>query len=106
MKVRVLRRVEEDLGTSVRRTAAFEGIGAPLVWRILSVNSYFTYTTSSGSKPSLLMTTVQGCVLPMDSHKIVVPNILFTDEAGFTRHGIANLDDNPQTSMSGWASFK
>jgi hypothetical protein len=31
MDIRVLRRVEEDPGTSVQRIAAAEGIGVPLV---------------------------------------------------------------------------
>jgi hypothetical protein len=34
-EVRVLRRAEEDPGTSVRRIAAAEGIGVPLAWRTL-----------------------------------------------------------------------
>jgi hypothetical protein len=42
-EVRVLRRVEEDPGTSVRRIAAAEGIGVPLVWRILHEQSLCPY---------------------------------------------------------------
>jgi hypothetical protein len=43
MEVRVLRRVEEGPGTSVRRTAAAEGIVIPLVWRILHEQSFYPY---------------------------------------------------------------
>jgi hypothetical protein len=39
-KVHVLRRVEEDPGTSVRRMAAAESIGVPLVLRILEQSLY------------------------------------------------------------------
>jgi hypothetical protein len=34
-EVRVFRKPEEDRGISVQRIAAAEGIGVPLVWRIL-----------------------------------------------------------------------
>jgi hypothetical protein len=57
LEVRVLRRVEEDPGTSVRRIAITEQIGVPLVWRI----PHSTYITFSECKPSLLLTVVQGC---------------------------------------------
>jgi hypothetical protein len=43
MEVRVVRRVKEDPGTSVRRIAAAEGIGALLVWRILHEQSLYLY---------------------------------------------------------------
>jgi hypothetical protein len=43
MEVRVLRRVEEDPRTSVRRIAAAEGIGVPLVWIILQEQSLYPY---------------------------------------------------------------
>jgi hypothetical protein len=41
-EVRVLRRVE-DPGSSLRRIAAAEGIGIPLVWRILHEPSLYPY---------------------------------------------------------------
>jgi hypothetical protein len=43
MEVRILRRVEEDPGTSVRGIKAAEGIGVPLVWRILHEQSLYPY---------------------------------------------------------------
>jgi hypothetical protein len=58
-EVRVLRRLHRDAGTSVRRIAAVEIIGFPLVRRILH-DSHFTHTTSSKYKPSVLMTINQG----------------------------------------------
>jgi hypothetical protein len=43
MEVRVFRRMEEDPRTSVRRIAAAEGIGVPLLWRILHEQSLYPY---------------------------------------------------------------
>jgi hypothetical protein len=43
LEVLVLRRVEEELGTSVRGIAAAEGIGAPLVSRILHEQLHCPY---------------------------------------------------------------
>jgi hypothetical protein len=39
---RILRRVEEDPGTSVQRTAAAESIGVPFIRRILHERSLYT----------------------------------------------------------------
>jgi hypothetical protein len=39
MEVNLLRRVEDEPGTSVRGIAAAEGISVPLVWRILHEKS-------------------------------------------------------------------
>jgi hypothetical protein len=57
MEVHILRKVEEDPGTSVWRIAAAEGISVPLVGRILH---HFTHTTFSECKPSLLLTIMRG----------------------------------------------
>jgi hypothetical protein len=43
MEVSILKRVEEDPGTSVRRIAAAEGVGVPLVWIILHEQSLHPY---------------------------------------------------------------
>jgi hypothetical protein len=43
MEVHILRGVEEDPATSVRRTAADEGTGVPLVWRIPHEQSLYPY---------------------------------------------------------------
>jgi hypothetical protein len=53
--------------TSVQRIAAAEGIGVPLVWRIIHEQSLYSYTSSR-------------CVVNTQ----FVANILFTEEAGFT----------------------
>jgi hypothetical protein len=112
MEVRVLRRVEENPRTSVHRNAAAEGIGVPHVWRILHEQSLYPYHIQR----------VQA-LTPPDHHARVVychwllakcvvnpqfvANILFTDEAGFTRDGIVNfrnthvrVDDNPHTTVA------
>jgi hypothetical protein len=127
MEVRVLRRVEEDTGTSVRRISAAESIGVPLVWRILHEQSLYPYHIQRG----------QALIPPGHRARVVychwllakcvvnprfVANILFTDEVGFKRDSVVNfhnthvwVDDNPHTtvasrnqlgfsSMSGWAS--
>jgi hypothetical protein len=112
MEVHILRRAEEDPGTSERRTAAAEGIGVPLVWKILYEQSLYPYHIQQ----------VQALTPPDDHARVVychwllakcivnsrfVPNILFTDEAGFTRAGIVNfhnihvwVDDNPHTTVA------
>jgi hypothetical protein len=43
MKVHVLRRVEEDLGSSVQRTATVEVISDTLVWRTNYEQSLYPY---------------------------------------------------------------
>jgi hypothetical protein len=48
-EVRVLRRVEEDPGTSVRRISAAESFGVPLVWRILHEQCLFIIEKTCGS---------------------------------------------------------
>lgn len=53
VEVRVVRRLEEDPETNMRRSEAAEGIGVPLLWRIL-------HATSSECKSSLILTIVQG----------------------------------------------
>jgi hypothetical protein len=89
-EVRLLRRVEEDPGTNVRRTAAAESV----IWRILHEQSHYPYHISD-CKLSLLLIIVQGGVLSVASRKMrsntqFVANILFTDQSGFTRDGIVN----------------
>jgi hypothetical protein len=91
----MLRRVEEDSGTSVRRIAAAEGIGASLVWRILHEQSLYPYhiqqvqalTPASRARVAFCQSLLAKCVV----NTLLVANILFTDEAGFTRDGIGNF---------------
>jgi hypothetical protein len=51
--------MEEDPGTSVRRTALLK-VSVFHLSGEFSMNSQFTHTTSSVCKPSLLLTNVQG----------------------------------------------
>jgi hypothetical protein len=55
----MLGKVEEDSGANVRKIAATEGIGVPLVWRTLHEQS-LNHTTSGEYRPSLILTAVQG----------------------------------------------
>jgi hypothetical protein len=111
-EVRVLRRVEEDPRTSVRRTAAAEGIGVPLVWRILHKQSLYPYHIQRVEALEPPDHRARGGVFQWHLAKCVVntqlvANILFNDEAGFTRGGIVNfhnihvwVDDNPHTTVA------
>jgi hypothetical protein len=102
MEVRVLRRVAEDPGTRVRRIATAEGIGVPLVWRILHEQSLYPYhiqrvqalTPDHRARVVYCHWLLEKCVV----NPRFVANILFTDEAGFTRDGIVNFI----IPMSGW----
>jgi hypothetical protein len=112
MEVRVLRRVEEDPGTSVRRTAAAEGISVPLVWRILHEQSLYPYHIQrlQALTPPDHRARVVHCHWLLAKYFVnprFVANILFTDEAGFTRDSVVNfhnthiwLDDNPHISVA------
>jgi hypothetical protein len=111
-EVRLLRRVVQDPGTGVRIIAAAEGIGVPLSGE-LSMNTQFSHTTSSECKPSLFLTIVQEAVFcpwllaRCVEYTQLVANILFTDEAEFTRDDIVNFhntharaDVNPHTTVA------
>jgi hypothetical protein len=83
-----------------------------LLSRESSMNSHFTHTTSIECKPSLILSIVQGwCFtngfLQNALRTQCVDNVLFNDEAGFTRDHTANfhnthtwVDDNPHTAMA------
>jgi hypothetical protein len=71
-----------------------------------STNNHFTHTTSRECKPSLLLAIVQGRCFANGFSQFVA-NILFTDDAEFTRDGIVNFhsthvwaDDNPHTTVT------
>jgi hypothetical protein len=112
MEVRVLRRVEDHPGTSVRRIAAAEGIGVPLVWRTVHeqlLHPYHIQRVQALTPPDHRARVVYchwllaKCVV----NPRFVANILFTDKAGFTRDGIVNfhnthvwVDDNPHTTVA------
>jgi hypothetical protein len=50
-EVGILRRVEEDPGTSVRRIVAAESIGVPLVWKVFHEQSLYPYHSQRLSSP-------------------------------------------------------
>jgi hypothetical protein len=107
MEERILRRVEEDPTTSVRRIAAAEGISHPLVWSILHEQSLYPYHIQrvQALRPPDYQARLVFCQWFLrkcveDPH--FIENILFTDEAGFTKNGIVNFhnthvwsDENP-----------
>jgi Transposase. len=104
----ILALVEQNPGTSVRRISAEVGISGPLVWRILHEQLLYPYHVQR----------VQA-LNPINDHQArlvfcrwflrhdaedprFLANILFTDEAGFTRNGVFNFhnthiwaDENP-----------
>jgi hypothetical protein len=109
-EVRILRRVEEDPGTSARRIAAAEVIGVPLVWRILHEQSLYPYHIQRAqvltppdhrARVVFCQRLLAKCVVNTQ----LVANILLTDEAESTRDGIMNfhnthvlVDDNPHAT--------
>jgi hypothetical protein len=112
MEVRVLRRVEEGPGTSVRRIAAAEGIGVPLVWIILheqSLHPYHIQRVKALTPPDHRERVVyyHWLLAKFVVNPRFVGNILFTDDAGFTRDVIVNfhnthvwMDDYPHTTVA------
>jgi hypothetical protein len=112
MEVLVLRRIEEDPGTSVRSIAAAEGIGVLLVWRILHEQSLYPYHIQRVQvlTPPDHCARAVFCQLLLAKYCVntqFVAHILFTEEAGLTTHGIVNfhnthvwVDDNPHTTVA------
>jgi hypothetical protein len=107
----MLRGVEEDPRTSVRRIAAAEGIDVPLVWRIFHEQPLYPYhiqqmealTPNHHVRVVVCQWLLAKCVVNTQ----FVANVLFTNEAGFTRDGIMHVhithvwvDDNPHTTMA------
>jgi hypothetical protein len=111
-EVRLLRRAEEVPRTSVRRIAAAEGIGVPLVWRIAHEQSLYPYHFQrvQALTPPDHRARVVFCLWLLAKCLIntqFVAYILFTDEAGFTRECIVSfhhahvwVDDNPHTTVA------
>jgi hypothetical protein len=107
----ILRRVEEHPGTSVQRISTAEGIGVPLVRRILHEQSYYPYHTQQvQALPS------DHCAWMMFSKWLLAKctvntqfgaNFLFTDEVGSTREGTVTfhnthvwVDDSTHTTIA------
>jgi hypothetical protein len=103
--------VEEDPGTSVRRTAAVDGIGVPLVWRILhELYPYHIQRVQALTSPEHLAKQVF-CQWLLTNCRVVntqsAANMLFTDEMAFIRDGIVKfhnslviVDDTPHTIVA------
>jgi hypothetical protein len=104
--------VHAEIRGSVRRIAAAEGIGVPLVWIILHEQSLYPYhlhRAQAVTPPNYRARVVfcqwlhAKCVVNTQ----FVASIVFTDEAGFTRDGIVNfhnthiwVDDNSHTTVA------
>jgi hypothetical protein len=110
--VRVLRRAEEDHGTSVLRIAAAEGIGVPVVWRILHEQSFHPHHKERvhvltpphhRARVGFCQSLLAECLVNTQ----FLATVLFTDKARFTMGGIENfhnihirVDVNPHTSVA------
>jgi hypothetical protein len=70
-EVSVLRKVEEERGTGVRRIAAAGGIGVPLVWRIIHEKLRYPYHIErvEASKCKFFSPSCKGGALPVASRK-------------------------------------
>jgi hypothetical protein len=92
----MLRRVEEDPGSSMRRIAAVECIGVALVWRILHEQSLYPHhiqQVQALTPPDRHARAVfcQWLLTKCAVNTQFVANILFTDEARFATDGAVNL---------------
>jgi hypothetical protein len=79
----------------VQRIAAAEGIGVPLVWRILHKQSLYPYHNQRMLALTLPdhragMVFCQWLLATCFVNAQFVANILLTDEVGFTSDGIVN----------------
>lgn len=107
----VLARVEQNPETSVRRISAEVGISAPLVWRILHEQLLYPYHVQrvQALNPLDHEARLVFCrwFLRSDAEDPrFLSDILFTDEAGFTRNGVVNFhnthvwaDENPHALL-------
>lgn len=105
---RVLTAVEENPSTSVRRISLEHGISKSSVWRILHNQQLYPYhiqrvqcLTDRDFPPRFNL--CQWFLQKIALFHLFLSNILFTDEAGFSREGIFNFhnnhcwaDENPQ----------
>ena len=96
LEERVLQRVDEEPGTSTRRIALAEHVSRNSVWRILHVGLLRPYhlqrvqalgDNDYPARVEFCRWLQQTCAANPD----FLRNVLFTDEAGFTRDGIVNF---------------
>lgn len=107
----ILARIEHNPGASVRRISAEVGISYPLVWRTLHEQLLYPYHVQrvQALNPLDHQARMVFCrwFLRNDAEDPrFLANILFTDEAGFTRNGVVNFhnthvwaDENPHAVM-------
>lgn len=111
VEVAILARVEQNPETSLRRISAEVGISNPLVWRILheqQLQPYHVQRVQALNPPdhqARLVFCRWFLRNDAEDHNFLA-NILFTDEAGFTRNGVFNFhnthvwaDENPHAIM-------
>jgi len=88
--------VASNPGTSTRRISSAEGVHHSTVWRILQEDWLYPYHLQcvQGLKPEDLPCRVRFCHSCLEQcvrHPQFLWNLLFTDEAMFTRDGIFNF---------------
>lgn len=103
----VLNAVERSPSTSIRRISHTTGIPQTNVWRILHHNGLYPYHLQKVQHllPGDLENRVRYCQW-LQNNLEIIPHILFTDEAQFTRNGINNTrnshiwaDQNPHETI-------
>ncbi|XP_026828181.1 uncharacterized protein LOC113562592 [Ooceraea biroi] len=96
---RILRIVEENPGTSVRRISDAVGISTTLIWRTLHEQLLYPYHIQrvqalTPSDYQARMEFSQWLLVKCASNPNFVSRILFTDEASFIRNGITNFQND------------
>jgi hypothetical protein len=109
-EVCILRREEEDPGTSVRRISAAEDIGGPLVRRTHHEQSPYlcdTQRVQALIPPDHCARVMSSQWLLANCKHTVCSNNLFTSEVGFTRDGTVSfhnthvcVDGNPHITVA------
>ena len=106
---RVLQSVDENPGTSTRRIAAAENVSQTTVWRILREQQLYPYHVQrvqalgeNDFQPRVAFS--QWILTKCGEDPQFLCNILFTDEAGFTRDGVVNFHKfgRTKTLMGRW----
>jgi hypothetical protein len=89
-KFALLRRVEQDPGSSVQRTAVTESISIPLFWRIPHEQSVYPLEAVTPPDHRARAVFCQWLLANSAVNTQFVANILFNDEVGFPRDDILN----------------
>lgn len=96
---RILNAVEANPSTSVRRLSHEEGVSKTSVWRILKCQLLYPYHMQrvQGLSPRDFQPRIEFCQWLLRKIALIplfLTNILFTDEAGFSREVIFNYHNN------------